>query len=189
MNRYAKTGIFISINIVLIYLLVTNFSSYEQEFSLNKLALNPGEDHENKTYIKLNNKEEKTAPGESYIESMKNLILNKIGPGLNVKNDTFKINKEVTTIDTALAEALTDSSEIDLSPPNPVLGTHEGRKNISSLVSCSQIIIITLCFIIFKVEFKEVMLSRRELVKNKCVRRKSRQILNNRVFYSLPVII
>ena len=189
MNRYAKTGIFISINIVLIYLLVTNFSSYEQEFSLNKLALNPGEDHENKNDIKLNNTEEKKEPGESYIESMKNLILNKLSPELDVKNDTVNINKEVTTIDTALAEALTDSSEIDLSPPNPVLGTHEGRKNISSLVSCSQIIIITPCFIIFKVEFKEVMLSRRELVKNKCVRRKSRQILNNRVFYSLPVII
>ena len=143
MNRYAKSGIFISINMVLIYLLFTSFSTYEQEFSLNKLELSHGEDQKNENDFKLNNTEKQKAPSESYIESMKKLLLNKIRPEVNVKNDSMIKKIEVTTIDSALAEALTDSSEIDLSPPNPVLGTLEKSKNISSLVSCSQIKIIT----------------------------------------------
>jgi len=99
---------------------------------------------------------------------MKNLLLNKLRQNININDSIIHINLETSTIDKALAEALTDSSEIDLSPPRPIINT-KGMKNMSNMV-----------------QFKEVMYTRKSLLKSKCLSKKKRQILNYRVFYPLP---
>ena len=142
MNRYAKACIFVVINIAMIYFIFTNISSYKQDFNVNARELSTGDERVNNNQLNTSNTQEKKEPSESYIESMKNLLLNKFRPKINISQSN-NINVEETTVDTALAEALTDSSEIDLSPPNPVIAAE--IKNISNLVRSYKIIEILYC--------------------------------------------
>ena len=101
----------------------------------------------NNNQLNTSNTQGKKEPSESYIESMKNLLLYKFRPNINISQSN-NINIEETTVDKALAEALTDSSEIDLSPPNPIIAAE--IKNISDLVRNHKIIeiIYFCCFIL-----------------------------------------
>ena len=147
MNRYAKGCIFVVINIVMIYFIFTNISSYKQDYSVNARELSTGDQRVNNNQLNTSNTQGKKEPSESYIESMKNLLLYKFRPNINISQSN-NINIEETTVDKALAEALTDSSEINLSPPNPIIAAE--IKNISNLVRNHKIIeiIYFCCFIL-----------------------------------------
>ena len=188
MNRYVKGCIIGGINIGMIYFLYSNFSNYTHDFSLNELELSAGDGNVGRNLVGINNTEETRTASESYVESMKNLLLNKLRQNININDSIIHINLETSTIDKALAEALTDSSEIDLSPPRPIINT-KGMKNMSNMVSfkVNTINIMNHNFPMSKVQYKEVMYTRKNLLKSKCLSKKKRQILNYRVFYPLPV--
>ena len=108
----------------MMYFIFNNVSNYTHEFSLSDKggSVIDGIDADNET-INVNNPnrtEVLIESSESYIESMKNLLLYKIKPKIFSSDPKIK-NIEETTVDRALAVALTDSSEIDLSPPNPII--------------------------------------------------------------------
>jgi len=154
MNRYVKGCIIGGINIVMIYFLYSNFSNYNHEFSLNEMELSAGDGNVGRRSVGVNDTEGTRTASESYVESMKNLLLNKLRQNININDSIIHINLETSTIDKALAEALTDSSEIDLSPPRPIINT-KGMKNMSNMV-----------------QFKEVMYTRKNLLKSKCLSKK-----------------
>lgn len=162
MNRYVKTGLIVGSNFILILLFLVNFSAIENDFSVGILA------EESNTSKQSQNIE--VASNKTYaltIESMKNILLGGRTSSSPQKPASINVNIEETTIDLNLAEALTDSSEIDLSPPNPVI-----IKEIQNISSLDQ--------------FRQEMTARRKRLNKKCLTKKSRQILNNRVFYALP---
>eukprot|EP00092_Neocalanus_flemingeri_P032094 GFUD01034882.1.p1 GENE.GFUD01034882.1~~GFUD01034882.1.p1 ORF type:complete len:436 (-),score=99.92 GFUD01034882.1:116-1423(-) len=163
MNKYVKFGIFAFINIIMLYFIFTNISNYTYEFAVTE-AEGSVSDVDNKD-SDLNSTHIIVESIESNIENMKNVLLYKIKPKLIPGDSNNSI--EATTIDRALAEALTDSSEIDLSPPNPIIS--QETKPISNLV-----------------EFQKVILARNHLLKRQCSNKKSRQSLKYKVFYPLP---
>eukprot|EP00092_Neocalanus_flemingeri_P016665 GFUD01018028.1.p1 GENE.GFUD01018028.1~~GFUD01018028.1.p1 ORF type:complete len:470 (+),score=128.33 GFUD01018028.1:311-1720(+) len=193
-NKHGKVFIIVLINVVAIYFVYSNVTTessnylHEQGDDLNRdvqhpvdafkheiKTKDPNKKSDSDTTVKMLDpssiKTEKQAVSKvsvissesSYVRSMKNV--------LSIKMKASKVNKTQsvapqTAQDEELQKKLLDSSEIDLSPPNPVI--------TSAVIN-----------ILDQDNFHSLMTERAQLLKRKCSNRRSLPAVSSKVMYAM----